>query len=273
MPRPSSKSASKRRTSLRLSGEDPASINVASVAAARPRSSSSSDSSTNASSTFLETGKAAPGSVPSNSRGQGKKRAASRFSAEPKAAKKRQTSRPSLSITPGDSRPLTRSQKSKSALKVITPSPAAFTPSDASPAFSFSSPQKRGSFTLPEGVIDLYSSQDVGNEVCNCGQDDCSSNATTSSFLRSYGKEYFQYLKTTETPDIALPSPSSSSTPSSRSSRSTIFSPNNHADSPMSTPEHNRDWVFLNPEAVDRTQPQPAESTKYLPNQPDLTYV
>jgi hypothetical protein len=200
-------------------------------------------------------------------------------------AKKRKGSRPSsLSIESDESHatrrgPLTRGQKA--ALQVITPSPADTKTKSAGPSFNFSSPRVKkrcvDRFELPDGVIDLYPSSSGGKGTCKCGQDDCSANALTSRYIHSYGKEYSQYLRDTETPDIILapkPSPGASTPSSSNSTQSVLRSPDLSAASPSSalsaeTPEHNRDWVFLNSGAVDASQPN--ESSAYLPYQPDLT--
>ena len=171
-------------------------------------------------------------------------------------------------------RPLTRSQRA--ALQVITPSPAQSKSKQDSTSFPFSTPptNKRRN-TLPEGVIDIYPEEDCQHAICSCGADHCSARTLTSSYIHTYGKEYWQHLKDVEEPTILLPTSSSADgSPGSRSTRSDAQSPGDDHDDEATaataeTPEYNRDWVFLNPEAVD--SPELHESTKYLPYQPDLT--
>ena len=215
------------------------------------------------------------------------KRIASRTSGQSSQAgpsKKRKSSNLSVSIETSNMSdnatsggPLTRSKR-KAASQVITPSPAQTKPKVESTTFNFSTPppkKRLDSFnSLPEGVIDIYPANDVKHGICACGQDDCTANALTSSFIHSYGKEYWQHLKDIEEPAIFPPSPTSST--GSRSRRLGFYSPDAGDDcddaqstATAETPEYNRDWVFLNPEAVD--SPQLNESTTYLPYQPDLT--
>jgi hypothetical protein len=48
--------------------------------------------------------------------------------------------------------------------------------------------------SLPPGVVDLYSSS-TRRSFCMCGEDHCSSESLTASFLSTYGQEYYDYLR------------------------------------------------------------------------------
>jgi hypothetical protein len=306
MARSSTVSKSKRRKSLRVHGIEPEPLvsEVASVARARRRSTStsspSSDQSLSLQPPLLEEGgpsrrlrsrtslslgqqedndRKLPAKVlrkstnaPSISAGTiiKRKRDGPSSSSSPLPSKKAKSSRLSVSTVsqgPATTGLLTRNQKQA---QQVTPSPFPAKTNAGSPAFSFSTPSsKRTSsraHTTPDGVIDLYPSADQVNDMtCSCSQDDCSSNATTTSYILSYGKDYFQYLKEREQPTIIPPSSPSigfSSPHPSKSSESSF--------SPEETPEHKRDWIFFNPLAIQAT-PEPQEITEKLPLQPDLT--
>jgi cyclin A len=172
---------------------------------------------------------------------------------------------------PTTHQPLTRRQRQK--LNQVTPSPASAKNSAASPAFSFNSPppkQKRHSgSSLPAGVVDLYPSKSSFPDLtCHCGRGHCSPASLCSSFIQSYGKEYWQIMKDKEEPAIHPPSPASSG------ARSPIFSSpenSNSASSVLSqqTPDHRRDWVYIDTSNLEVAQP--SESTQFLHYQPELT--
>jgi hypothetical protein len=188
---------------------------------------------------------------------QGRKRSAS-STKQPR----RKSSR--LLVTAGkDDGPLARGDNTS--LNQVTPSPTA---AKTSPMFSFKAPiikkKKRTSSCVPDGVVDLYASGCISC-ACMCNQDDCSAESVTASYIRSYGKEYWQNLKDTEAPAISPP------TPDSHVSKSSVFSlrSSNASYATAETPELKRDWVHINTSAIKPSQP--TESAQYLPYQPDLT--
>ena len=183
------------------------------------------------------------------------------------ASQARKTPRLSVATAPeiATSGPLTRSQKSF--LNQVTPSPAAAKATTAATTFLFKSPRSKKTkltSSLPEGVVDLYPTKKNFKGSCRCDRDDCSFQAITASYVRSYGKEYWQNMKKSEVPIITLPSPDCNAS-------SSVFSPesSNSSLSVRATPEYKRDWVYLNTDVVKATQP--AESAQYVAYQPDLT--
>eukprot|EP00980_Cylindrotheca_fusiformis_P001706 scaffold388_cov114-Cylindrotheca_fusiformis.AAC.15 len=169
--------------------------------------------------------------------------------------------------------PLTRLQRKRVANQV-TPSPANTT---ASPSFQFQSPlpkRRLSSSSVPDGVINLYPSKEeaplTSDKSCLCGEDDCSSNALTASFIQSYGNDHWTFLKEHEEPAITAPSPSSprqsilertSPRSSASSSSSSTFS--------TATPDQRRDYVHIDTSSLEVTEP--VESSSYLHYQPELT--
>jgi hypothetical protein len=207
---------------------------------------------------------------------QGQKRSAppsssSSDSSATKTKKKRKS--PSVSISteaPVAGPPLTRLQRQLMA-KQVTPSPA----NTASAPFPFQSPLPKrrlsSSSSLPDGVLDLYPSKEEADiPSCQCGQEDCSSRALTTSFIFSYGKEYWTQLKESEAPAIIAPSPSSPQTSTSAlaSPRSSVSSSSSSTYS-TATPDQRRDYVYIDTSSLEVTEP--TESNTSLHYQPELT--
>lgn len=286
--------AEKRRKSPRYQNNalpQPRSVPIADLARARRRSMSSSDESssgakssqsdgpyknlrTRKSSVFdNEDERKIPAKVLNNSTNaqNGRKRSASTISV--RSAKKKT---PRVTITTEMIEyqpPRTRSQRKKTSNEV-TPSPASPTTS-RSPSFAFNSPLpkrrlSRVTSALPEGVIDLYPSKDSFEfPPCPCGQDDCSAHALTTSFIQSYGNDYFTQLKEREEPAITPPSPM---TPQNTSVSATARSRSSSSESSIeshATPEHRKDFVYIDTSQVEGIEP--IESDLFLHYQPELT--
>jgi hypothetical protein len=292
--------AKKRRKSQRLQNDGEASqaISIENVAQARRRSTSSSSSTSDESSSIkgrfsfhhqrlgddgpyrrLRSSNIAsrkiPAQVLNNSTneagGKNRKRVASTSSSSNIKKKKN----PRVSISSNSTAtvtcpPLTRRQRQNMA-KQVTPSPAAQTSAGAS--FSFNSPIPKRRLTptssLPEGVIDLYPPKNenvISLNTCRCGQNDCSANALSASFINSYGKDYWTQLKEREEPAISPPSPVST-----QSSTSVLASPSSSTSSIYSdaTPAQRRDYVYIDTSSLEVIQPR--ESSLYLHYQPELT--
>ncbi|CAJ1942500.1 unnamed protein product [Cylindrotheca closterium] len=188
----------------------------------------------------------------------------------------------------------------------VTPSPANTAATNLNTNFDFESPTlhrrrstsnasssssdvgiSASSPTLPNGVLDLYPSKEAlaaaaPKSKWQFGQDDCSADSLTASFIQSYGQEYWTLLKSTEGPTIAdqvPPSPQSSNghgSPQSSTQSSDASSPNTSSSSSSSgvrsnaTPVQRRDYVYVDA-SCNLEVPQPTESNVYLTYQPELS--
>jgi hypothetical protein len=114
-----------------------------------------------------------------------------------------------------------------------------------------SHPRQRHQQSLPPGVVDLYSSPSTTTRPsCMCGEDHCSSESLTASFLSTYGQEYYDYLrdlddgrplsrqKINTTTTMAQHEDRDDTSSSSEGSRSTLesSSPGNTTDYPRELP-------------------------------------
>jgi cyclin A len=215
-----------------------------------------------------------PSDNTTNNTRSGKKRASSSASTQDKSKKNKTQARFAVARKPSvstEAAPMTRHQR-QLLMNQVTPSPASERASAAGAlAFDFNSPvskRRKGDTSLPRGVVDLYSSKLAAQKIsCKCGEEHCSSEALSASFVHSYGKEYWQIMKDNEEPAVVPPSPVSSSSKSS-----SFLSPRSSCDSSIfshETPDHRRSWVYIDTSCVEATQPK--ESTKFLHYQPELT--